>query len=186
MEIFKNVKLRLYKFEAAIVLTGIVFLLIGSIVENSQVKNADSVGQEEFMQPAQETVYMSYSEKYEAQIERVLKGIGGVKKVTVAVYVKNQGNKIPARNESYDMSVVTESNGENRAEENRDVKEGNIVVIKDSQGNEQAVMLSEVAPEIEGIAVCVEGGVSKIIEEKILKTLMALYGISPGKISITG
>ena len=186
MGILKNVKLRLYKFEVAIVLTGIVLLLIGNIVENSQTKNVDSVGQEDFAQPAKETVSMSYSEKYEAQAERVLKGIEGVKNVTVAVYVKNQGSKIPARNENNDMTVIAESNGENHAEENRDVKEGNVVVIKDSQGNEQVVMLSEIAPEIEGIAVCVEGGVSKILEEKILKTLMALYGISPAKISITG
>ena len=186
MDFFKNVKFRLYKFEAAIILTGVVLLLIGGIAENSETKRVDSVGYENVTPTATKTACEDYSEKYEAQIERLLKGIEGVGKVTVAVYVKNQGNSIPAINGSADTSVVTEKNGESQAEENRNVKEESVVVIKDSQGNEKAVILSEVAPEIEGIAVCVEGGVSKILEEKILKTLMALYGISPGKISITG
>lgn len=187
MSFFKNMKLRLYKFEGAIVLTGVVLLLIGGIIENSEAKQPDSVDYEKIPQSTQaETQYMGYTEKYEKQIERVLKGIGGVDKVTVAVYVKTQGNSVPALNSKSDKSVITESSGETKAEEKRDVREENIVIIKDSQGNEKAIILSEVAPEIEGIAVCVEGGVSKTLEEKILKTLMALYGISPAKISITG
>ena len=185
MFFLKNTKLRLYRFETAVVLTGIVLLLVGGIIENSTVVKEDS---EYYAKTPQTTVTQngcSYEEKYEKQIERVLEGMEGVDKVEVAVYVKTGGSSVPAVNSSSDTTVVSEKNGETSAEEKRNIKEESIVIIKDSQGNEKAVMLSEIAPEIEGVAVCVKGKQSKITEEKIVKTLMALYGISSAKISIT-
>ena len=58
--------------------------------------------------------------------------------------------------------------------------------LKDKDGNESVVYVSQNAPEIAGIAVCVKGGASAAIQEKIKKTLIALYDIPASKISITG
>lgn len=186
MSFFKNGKLRFFKVEAAIILTGIVLLLIGGMIEDSSKKDvALTESPESYQQQYVLSENDKYAAKYEKQVERILKGIDGVKGVTAAVYVKSEGECIPAYNSSSDKSVIKEKNDKDEAEERRDVYENSIVIIKDSQGNEEALILSETAPEIEGIAVCIEGEKSKNTEEKIINTLMALYGIPITKISIT-
>lgn len=187
MNLLKNGKFRFFKFETAVVFTGIVMLLIGGMLEDNNEKfNKSYEPKEEKKVVASEDFSVDYARKYEVQIERILKGIEGVKSVKAAVYVKSDGERLPAVNDSRDKSVVTEKEGEKTAEERRDVADSVVVLIKDADGNEGAVILSEKAPEIEGVAVCVEGGVSKTLEEKIVRTLMALYDLPAGKISIIG
>lgn len=186
MSFFKNGKLRFFKVEAAIVLTGIVLILIGGMIENS---GKESVGFTEKAERPQQQYTLAendnYAAKYEKQIERILRGIEGIKGVTAAVYVRSEGESIPAYNSSGDKSVIKEKKEKDEAEERRDVYESSIVIVKDSQGNEKALILSETAPEIEGVAVCIDGNKSRETEEKIAKTIMALYGIPITKISIT-
>ena len=188
MSFLKKGTYRTFKMEAAIVLTGIVLMLVGGVFqdshkeENPNPENIVKNGSEAVESAASD---VSYSEKYEAKIEKIIKGIDGVKGVKAAVYVKSEGVKVPAENYSGDKTVVTEKEGEANAEEKRDVEDKNVVIVKDSHGNESAVFVTEKAPEIEGIAVCIEGNLSKALEEKILKTLMALFNVPPSKISIT-
>lgn len=187
MNFFKNGKFHFFKIETAIILTGIVLILIGGMLDDTDKQSDNSnILYEAPEVVANDRISVDYAKKYEQQIERILKGINGVKSVKAAVYVSSEGEKMIAKNDKSDNSVVSEKDGEKSAEEKRDVSENAVVIIKDEQGNEQVVVLSEKAPEIVGIAVCVEGDVSKTLEEKILRTLMSLYGLSPSKISIMG
>ena len=187
MSFFKNGKFNFFKIETAIVLTGIVLLLIGGLLDDTDKQTTSSnVLHEAPEVVASDRNSVDYAKKYEQQIERIFKGLDGVKSVRAAVYVSSEGERLIARNDKIDKSIITEKDGEKSAEERRDVSENVVVIIKDAQGNDEAVVLSEKAPEIVGIAVCVEGEMSKTIEEKILKTLMSLYGLPAGKISIMG
>ena len=187
MSFFKNKKFHFFKIEVAIVLTGIVLILIGGILDETDKNTQDSnVVFEAPKEAVSDQFSVDYAKKYERQIERILRGISGVKSVKAAVYVSSEGERVIATNDKWDNSVVSEKEGDKSAEERRDVSENAVVVIKDAQGNETAVVVSEKAPEIVGIAVCVEGDLSKTLEEKILRTLMSLYGLPASKISIMG
>lgn len=186
---FKSNKLKIFKFEIAIVLTGVFLMLLGGIFENNSqntdkaqnliaVNNGNIDGNEKIH---------DYSAIYEAQIEKLLSKLDGIGSISVAVYIKNEGTVSPAYNTKNDNSVIEENSKDGEsAEENKNISEKNVVIVKDSQGNEDVFCISKTTPEIEGIAICVKGGIDNVNREKILKTLMALYNISSTKISIIG
>ena len=178
----KTGRLRFYKLETAAILTGMVLMLIGNLLTPSESEPAPS--QTEAPAAAGRTGYAEY---YAAQIERLLANIEGIGEVTAAVYVKSEGTGILAENSNTDTSVTKEEDSQGGTrEETKNVSDNEIVILKDKDGNETVVYVSQNAPEIEGIAVCVKGGASAGIQEKIKTALMALYDIPASKISITG
>ena len=188
----KTGKWKQYKFEAAIVMTGIVLMIIGNIVGSSLEQENKTVPKDNGSSaaepsPSKNNTYSSYAAFYEAQIESLLKNIEGVKDVKAAVYVKSEGTGVLAENSNTDNSKTSEKDAQGGTrEEEKDVQDKNVVIIKDAEGNESVVYVSKSAPEIVGIAVCVKGGASASLQEKIKTTLRALYGIPASKISITG
>lgn len=186
----KTGKFRFYKIETAIVLTGMVLMLIGNLLGTAGEETEKTPGKNP---PASEPSASSagkaagYSEYYAAQIEKLLKDIEGVREVTAVVYVRSEGSGILAENSNTDNSITTEKDSQGGTrEEEKDVKDKNVVILKDADGNETVVYVSQTAPEIAGIAVCVKGGASAAVQEKIKMALMALYDIPASKISITG
>ena len=177
----KTGRLRFYKLETAAILTGMVLMLIGNLLTPSESEPAPSQTEA----PAAATPQGSagrtgYAEYYAAHIE-------GIGEVTAAVYVKSEGTGILAENSNTDTSVTKEEDSQGGTrEETKNVSDNEIVILKDKDGNETVVYVSQNAPEIEGIAVCVKGGASAGIQEKIKTALMALYDIPASKISITG
>ncbi len=188
-EKFNKKKLKLFKFEAAIALTGIVMLLVCGFFESSmEEKNENNDRYQTVNNEVKADLSGKfYEDKYEKQIEYLLSSYEGLGKTSVAVHVKSNGELYPATNFKKDNSIIEESVEEGTsARENKDVLEENVVIIKDSQGNESVFCTSENAPEIEGVAICIKGGVSNVEKKNILEAIMALYDISSSKISIIG
>lgn len=186
----KTSKFKFYKLEIAIVLTGMVLMVIGNIL-GSTGENTEKIPNQELM-PSESSVSLTehtvgYAEYYAAQIEKLFKNIDGIKDITAVVYVKSEGTGVLAENSNTDHSVTTEKDAQGGTrEESKNVNDKNVLILKDKDGNESVVYVSQNAPEIAGIAVCVKGGASAAIQEKIKKTLIALYDIPASKISITG
>ncbi len=184
----KTGKFKFYKLETAIILTGMVLMIIGNLlgsagegIENPPPNDPTEPSASDAGHP------VGYAEYYAAQIEKLLRNIEGVKNVTAVVYVKSEGSGVLAENSNTDNSVTTEKDSQGGTrEEAKDVKDREVVILKDKDGNETVVYVSQNAPEIAGIAVCVTGGASASLQEKIKTTLMALYNIPASKISITG
>lgn len=188
-KILDGKRIRLFKLEIALILTGVVIILISGMFENYQNnsdKDENMTGENKHVLVKSADVN-DYSAKYEEQIEKILSNIDGIGNVTAAVYVKTEGTVSPAFNIDVDNSVINEkgSDGSN-AEEKKNIRGQAVVIIKDAHGNEDVFCTGKTAPEIEGIAVCVEGGLNNVLKEKILSTLTALYNISSTKVSIIG
>lgn len=182
-------KIKRYKIEIAVIITGVVLMVMGGLLEKTQYKyesgeKNENAAEEKLIKKKAE--YFEYAGYYEYQIKALLENMEGVSSVSVAVYVKSEGAHVTAENVKTDKSVTNEkdSSGGTRIEE-KNTEEREIIIIKDAKGNESVVFLEERAPDIEGIAVCVKGGANNVVKEKILKSLMALYGIPASKINIT-
>lgn len=195
-------KLKQYKPETAVVLTGIVLMLIGNIIQPAGQYNDKNTGAApDSNQPGAsygsyntgDTLNINgYAEYYAYQIEKLLESMEGISRAKAAVYIKDEGSGVIAENITTDESVTNETDSQGgRREEHKNVSERSVVIIKDADGNESVVYLSQSKPEIAGIAVSVKvssgmSGMSKTLEEKIMLALMALYDIPASKISITG
>ncbi len=190
-------KLKPYKPEIAVALTGAVLMLIGGIADapagnrGSASENAgnstsmsESYAGTDALSAADARGYARY---YEYQIESLLESMEGISGVTAAVHVKSGESGIPAENVSCDDSVTEETDSQGgKRQERKAVSDKNAVIVKDASGNESVVYISRNAPEIAGIAVSVRGGASASAQEKIKLALMSLYDIPASKISITG
>ena len=64
-------------------------------------------------------------------------------------------------------------------------KDENTIYYKDSSGAQYPYVLSEIMPEIEGVAVVADGGDSPVIKEKIINLIKALFGLEINKIMVT-
>ena len=63
-------------------------------------------------------------------------------------------------------------------------EEGEVLVIRDKNGNESPVMIREGAPEIAGITIVSEGAGSASVRNDIIEAVSTLLGIGSNKICV--
>lgn len=127
-----------------------------------------------------------YVEKLEARLADIIEKMDGVENVHVMITVKGSESKEILKDENTASENTSESDGEGGERIISSVsKDENTVYYKDSTGTETPYVLSEILPEIEGVAVVADGGENPAVKEKIINMIKALFGIEINKIMVT-
>lgn len=100
----------------------------------------------------------------EEKLEEILPEIEGVGKVSVMVTAKNYGTVKLAEDE-------TEKNKET-------------VILSQKGGGEDAKIIEEMYPEIEGVIIAADGGKSDRIKAELTEAVTALLGVDAHKIKV--
>lgn len=106
-----------------------------------------------------------YTEKLEKRITDLLLKIDGITYANVLITLENTGTNVYAENISKASSEY--------------------VIIK-NKNNDSAVMLTEIYPEIRGVAVVCTNGDDISVKSKITELLSSALGIATNKITIVG
>lgn len=126
-----------------------------------------------------------YIKQQEKRLKEILKRIDGVGDVYVMITLKEGSGKnvLTDGNVSYEDTSEDDGTGGSRKiyTYSEDKK---TVYVTDSSGRTEPYILSETAPQIEGVAVIAEGAESVKIKEKIINVIKALFGIEINKISV--
>lgn len=175
---------------------GIVLIVCSVPVEKKKDTNGDT-GQEQLQQEqlqqggwqstAKEKSSISlYVENLETRLADIIGQIEGVKNVHVMITVKGSESKeiLKDENISTDNTKESDRNGGERTISSYN-KDENTIYYKDSTGAQYPYVLSEIMPEIEGVAVVADGGDSPVIKEKIINLIKALFGLEINKIMVT-
>lgn len=167
---------------------GIV-LIVCSIPAEKKEESSDSTGQEKNIQNIsadEKDNIFGYVENLEARLADIIEKIDGVKNVHVMITVKGSEGKEILKDENISTGNTKESDKEGGertiSSYNKDEK---TIYFKDSSGAQYPYVLSEVMPEIEGVAVVADGGDSPVIKEKIISLIKALFGLEINKIMVT-
>ena len=104
----------------------------------------------------------SYTTSLEDRVANHIEKIGGVSYVSVLLTIDASSEKVYA----------TEGASKD------------YVIIKDSGGNENALVLSEINAQIRGIAVVCDYGRSEEMRQKIITMLSSLFNIGTNRISV--
>ena len=163
-------------------------LIVCSIPDNSKENKSGSVPVETKQSTsAEENRTMSvYVENLETRLADIIEKIDGVKNVHVMITLKKSESKeiLKDENISSDNTDEADREGGQRKIVSYNKDEGTIY-YKDSTGAQYPYVLSEIMPEVEGVAVVADGGDSPIIKEKIISLIKALFGLEINKIMVT-
>ena len=110
--------------------------------------------------------YSEYEKDIEERISEIVSEIGGISEVSVMVTLESTSSYLYAEN----------SNDEN----------SEYVTVRDKDGNESGVIISENAPGIRGVAVVCSGGDVPEKRLEIIRLVCALLGIPQNRVYVGG
>ena len=143
---------------AALLALGALMILAGSFFsENKTTQKSESAGN---------FSYSEYEKEVEERISKIVSEIGGISDVSVMVTLE---------------STVSYSYAENSNDKNSEY-----VTIRDKDGNESGVLISENAPGIRGVAVVCNGGDIPEKKLEIIKMVSALLGLPQNRVYVGG
>lgn len=129
-----------------------------------------------------EETLLEYKQNLELETENLIKKITSYQEVTVVItlqtgYIYNYA----------DETKLNQSNKEGEGEKDITTdSEQKYIIVTDSSGNEQALLVNCNLPEIRGVAVVYSGKNYEALNEKIEEALMATLNVSSKRIYISG
>ena len=123
-----------------------------------------------------------YCETLETNIKNIVTGITGDKDPTVVVTLESGVRYSYA---SIDESDTSSSTGSS-ADQSSESKKKSYVTIKDADGSERALVVTEIMPSVRGVAIICNGGNSEHIAEKIKNAVTAALNITSKRVYISG
>ena len=137
------------------VLLGGLLIVFGMLTPSDKSENSETN-----LYPSNEIE--SYTSSLENKISEHLEKINGVSKVSVIITIDGSNEKVYA------------TNGTNK----------DYVITKDSNGNENALVLTEIIATVRGIAVVCDYNNNNELKQQIISMLSSLFNIGTNRISV--
>ena len=153
-------------------LLGIVLIFISTLIPSSKSKSERkaSVDAEEYRKEAEENV------------KEIVEGITGDKNPTVVITLESGIRYTYADSKESDTSAQTDK----ESEQNRSATKQSYITVKSSDGGEEPLIVTEIMPEIRGVAIVCELGDSPGVAEKIQNAVTAALDITSQRVYVSG
>ena len=134
-------------------LLGIALIFISTLIPSSKSAGgkAESISAEE------------YRKKAEENVKEIVAGITGDRDCTVVVTLESGVRYTYADSKESDTSAQTDK----ESEQNRSATKQSYITVKSADGGEEPLIVTEIMPEIRGVAIVCELGDSPGVAEKI-------------------
>lgn len=126
-----------------------------------------------------------YTTQLEANLTRLVSGIDGVGEVTVMVTLEKGVEHIYATQEKKSQQTT-----EDKASE-QDVKnqaqnqvETSYILVKDADGSQRALSVTEVQPVVKGVVVVCEGGDNPTVQQNVTEAVTTALNISSARVCV--
>ena len=154
-------------------------------ITKSEKTNLEKVSKEDMNSNSQkDSEVLSYQEKQEKDLERILGKINGVGSVDVVINFQSSEVKVPAVDNSSQKSTTEETDSEGGTRVNSQETDGDKIVMSNSSNGSEPVILKTEKPEVLGVMVVAEGAEDSKIKYEITKAISILYNISVDKVNV--
>ncbi|EGT0682313.1 stage III sporulation protein AG [Clostridium perfringens] len=154
-------------------------------INKSEKTNLEKVSKEDMNSNSQkDSEVLSYQEKQEKDLERILGKINGVGSVDVVINFQSSEVKVPAVDNSSQKSTTEETDSEGGTRVNSQETDGDKIVMSNSSNGSEPVILKTEKPEVLGVMVVAEGAEDSKIKYEITKAISSLYNISVDKVNV--
>lgn len=177
MELIKKDKVR--NIIIIVGLCGIVLIYLSTLF------SSDSKAEET---TAEDTLYFSateYEEKLEARLSKIITAITGEENPEIMVTLESSNQYVYAKDEKNSSSNSTEyEEGSVKESQNSADDENSYIILKDSNGSQYALKITEIQPEIKGVVVVSKYADDIIVQEKIINAMKTALNISSSKVCV--
>ena len=154
-------------------------------ITKSEKTNLEKVSKEDMNSNSQkDSEVLSYQEKQEKDLERILGKINGVGSVDVVINFQSSEVKVPTVDNSSQKSTTEETDSEGGTRVNSQETDGDKIVMSNSSNGSEPVILKTEKPEVLGVMVVAEGAEDSKIKYEITKAISSLYNISVDKVNV--
>ena len=123
-----------------------------------------------------------YQQELQGNIENIVKGITGDDSPTVVVTLESGIRYSYASADETDTSIATGSASDQSSES----KKQSYITVKTADGGERALIVTEIMPQIRGVAIICKGGNIEQTAEKIKNAVTAALNITSKRVYISG
>lgn len=173
--LFRPENKRLRSHVALALFVGVFLLAAGKSSFSAEKESADVAQSREA-----EGVALSAGRETEQRMAEVLSQIAGAGKVEVMLTYRRTGEKTIAREELREESTAAEGN--QTTETLR--LERKAVLLEDRNGNATPILLSEAAPQTEGVVIVAEGGGDPSVCQALHQAAQAVLDVPAHKIVV--
>lgn len=170
------------KFRGVIIAVGVlgIALIYLSSLFTGKEKQEKQQSSTDVVITAQE-----YENQLEARLAKIVSAITGEEDPVVMVTLNNLGEYVYAENENDKLNQAEKfEQGEKTQGEKTHENSSEYVIIKDSQGNQQTVRVSEIQPEVKGVVIVSKYSNDVFTEEKIIMAVKTAMNLSSAKICV--
>lgn len=167
IELLKNPKMLMM-----VGIFGMVIILVSSFFDGKAQK------------PQQSEPYTAeqYKHELEESVTQIVSHITGDRKPTVVITLES-GIRYSYADEA---QTDTESSSGTQNAESRESKKQSYITVKNSDGGESALLVTEIMPEIRGVAIVCDGVDSEIAIERVKNAVTAALNITSKRVYISG
>ena len=155
-------------------IVGIMLIALTSFFPKTEEKAA--------VKPSTQIDMEEYKKELEAEVADIVAGVTGDKKATVVITLESSIKYSYADSTESDTS---NSSGE-KSEQSSQRKSQSYVTVRTSDGGEEALLITEIMPQVRGVAIICKGGDNEILAEKIKNAVKAALNITSQRVYIAG
>ena len=134
--------------------------------------------EQEAAQPKQDAQTAgAYTEELEASLTDLVSHIQGAGKAKVMVTVERGAEQVYAQEEKR-STQTTQGSGSN------DSKETNYILVKDADGSQRALMVTEVQPVVKGVVVVCDGGENPTVQQRIIDAVTTALDVTSARVCV--
>lgn len=159
------------KLLVALGLCGVVLIYLSSLLGGEKRKAPEAKA--ESAQPGA----LEYGAQLEEDLIRVVRAITGEEAPTVLVTLENGGRTVYAADEKISSQTA--------GEETQGESETAHVVLKDSDGAQHALAVTELQPEIKGVVIVSRFAGDPVVREKLTDAARTALNVSSAKVCVT-
>ncbi len=126
-----------------------------------------------------------YSQKIETQISKVVCKITGEKDAEVMISLESSGEIIYADAKTISKNNVTDKdNLEKYKSQQTDNTEQSYIIVEDANGDQRALIVSELAPTVKGVVIVTKYADNAAISERIKSAVTTVLNIPSKKVCV--
>lgn len=158
-------------------LIGLVLICASSFFKKD-AKKEEVLPQKQTMEKRQE--------KIQENLENIISSIEGAGKAKVLVTFENSAETVYATEERKNKEASEDkSEGEVTRKKETDDCEKKYITIKDGEGTEHALAVTEIEPKVKGVVAICSGGDNPIIKNRIIEAITTALNITSKRVCVT-
>lgn len=164
---------------------GVILLLVSNLfTEKPEKKQIVSSNTDQSTSLDHTGVY-DYEKKLEVRLEEILSKIEGVGKVQVMITIQSGKEIVINKDTPFDESEITEEGAQTGEKTNYEKSiDEKTVLVNDSDGSTQPIILKEEEPTIKGVLIIAQGGDRAEIKDRLIKSTQVLLDLPVHKIQV--